>query len=65
MNQTISQLFCEYRDELKDMMGQYQDSLVLFEDNDALERFIAKAEHLKTLVSLFADLARARKKRID
>ncbi len=64
MNKTITQLYSEYRDELNAMMKQYQDSLVLFEDNSELECFISKAENLKTLVALFADLARARKKKL-
>ncbi len=64
MNKTITQLYSEYRDELNAMMKQYQDSLVLFEDNAELESFISKAENLKTLVALYADLARVRKKKL-
>lgn len=65
MNKSINQIYTEYRDELRGMMTQYQDSLILFEDNTELERFITKAENLKTLVALFADLCRARKKRFS
>jgi len=64
MNKTITQIYSDYRDELNAMMKQYQDSLVLFEDNSELEAFISRAENLKTLVALFADLARARKKKL-
>lgn len=58
MNQTIDQLYCEYRESLKLLMGKYQKTSGPFDDNMDLEEFILRAENLKTLVSLYANLSR-------
>lgn len=57
MNQTIDQLYCEYRDDLKGLLGKYQQTPGPFEEDMTLEDFIMRAEILKTLVALYADLS--------
>jgi hypothetical protein len=61
MNMTIDQIYCEYRDELKAMISEYEKKSLLFEDREDIREFIEKAENLKTLVSFYAGLARENK----
>lgn len=58
MNQTVDQLYGEYQDDLKVLLSKYQDTPGPFDEEMTLEDFIMRAEILKTLVALYADLAR-------
>jgi len=58
MNQTICQLYEEYHEELKTMMASYELKSARFDDRNDVSEFILRAEYLKTLVSLYAELVR-------